>query len=127
MIRNMRSTATLAICLAFVLASLGLFPVTVRATPPSDIQLSYDMASKALKVTIFHATPMPTMHYIKIVDIKKNGVELSKYFYKYQTDKDVAAYTYTLPAVAGDTLEVRAICNIYGDKTVSLKVGPAAR
>lgn len=117
-----RCITSLVLCAMISLAALMVFPMTAHATPPKDIQLNYDAAAKTLKVTITHPSLLPTAHYIKIVEIKKNGVELSNNYYKYQPDKNTFTYTYTIAAENGDTLQVMAICNLYGDKTVTLKV-----
>jgi hypothetical protein len=122
MIKYKRPTIVVIFCMLFTFAALTIFPATVGATPPSDVQLSYDLASKTLKVTISHASFMPTVHYIKTVEIKKNGAVTSTNNYNNQPDKSTFAYTYVLPAAEGDVLEVTATCRFYGSKTVDLKV-----
>ena len=108
--------------MTLILMALTLFPMTASAHAPKDVQLSYDLASKTLNVTITHASFMPTSHYIKTVEIKKNGAVASTNNYNNQPDKSSFTYTYVLPAAEGDVLEVTAACNIYGSKTVDLKV-----
>lgn len=122
MIRTTHPALSLVFGTVIVLATLLSFPRQADAHPPKDIQLNYDAVSKTLKVTVTHPSYMPTMHYIKIVGIKKNGVEVSYNYYKYQPDKNTFTYTYTIAAENGDTFHVTAICNLRGDKTVTLKV-----
>jgi hypothetical protein len=98
------------------------FPAPANATPPSDIQLAYNMSDQTLTATITHASFMPGIHYIKTVEIKKNGQTISTNTYKNQPDKKVFTYYYKIPAIAGDELEVTASCSMYGSKTVKMGV-----
>lgn len=107
--------------LVLFLANFAL-PGTAGATPPKDIKLDYDQATQMLKVTIVHFTLAESLHYIKHVLVKKNGVEVGSYFYKSQPERETFTYTYSLAANPGDTIEVTAACNIWGSKRVSLKI-----
>jgi hypothetical protein len=96
-----------------------IVPLSAHATPPKDILLSFNPNEQALSVTITHASFMPGTHYIKTVDIKKNGLMISNNTYNSQPDKNTFTYTYKIPAVSGDVFDVTASCNFYGSKTVS--------
>ncbi|HEY9160088.1 MAG TPA: hypothetical protein VIS94_03255 [Desulfomonilia bacterium] len=100
----------------------SVLPVPANATPPSDIQLSYDISTQTLTATITHASFVPGIHYIKTVEIKKNGQMISANTYKNQPDKKTFTYTYKIPAGIGDEFEVTATCNMYGSKTVKMVV-----
>ncbi|MGZ6210680.1 MAG: hypothetical protein ACXWL9_11090 [Syntrophales bacterium] len=76
-----------------------------------------------LTVTITHPSSFPNYHYIKYVEIKKNGVDVMKNTYKNQPDRETFIYTYKVPAAQYEELEVTATCSMYGDKTVNLTVG----
>ena len=92
------------------------------ATPPKSVDLAYDAKTQTLSVTINHFTLAKGMHYIKLVEIKKNGVSLSKNEYIAQPTDSVFTYTYKVQAVKGDILEVTASCNFWGHKTSTLTV-----
>lgn len=97
-------------------------PLNAYATPPQDVKISYDYHSHTLKVTITHKTLSQNYHYIKYVEIKKNGAVVSNNKYDNQPDPETFTYTYDLPSVEGDTLEVTASCNIWGSKTTTLVI-----
>jgi hypothetical protein len=93
------------------------------ATSPQDLTLEYDASTQMLTVTITHPSSFPTYHYIKYVEIKKNGVDVMKNTYKNQPDQPTFKYTYKVPAAKYEELEVTATCSWYGHKTVNLTVG----
>ncbi len=99
-----------------------VYPQTSWANPPQDVKLSYDSTSQTLAVTITHKSPFPNTHYIKNVEIKKNGSVVSTNQYDHQPDLATFTYSYKVPATAGETLEVKASCNLFGSKTVNLFV-----
>jgi len=105
-----------------VLFLLTGFPTDASANPPKDVQLSYDAASKTLSARITHPSLAPTMHFIKQVEIKKNGAVVSNNLYKSQPDKDSFTYTYSVAAAPGDVIEMTGTCNIFGSKTVKLDI-----
>jgi hypothetical protein len=105
-----------------IIGASFIAPVPANATPPSDVQLSYNMSDQTLTATITHASFMPGIHYIKTVEIKKNGQTISTNTYKSQPDKKTFTYTYKIPAGIGDEFEVTASCNMYGSKTVKIVV-----
>jgi desulfoferrodoxin (superoxide reductase-like protein) len=100
-----------------------LYPATSFATSPQDMKLEYDVGTQMLAVTITHPSSFPNYHYIKYVEIKKDGADVMKNTYKNQPDTDTFAYTYKVPAAEGETLEVTATCSVNGYKTVNLTVG----
>ena len=115
-----------------VITLIGLFivfplftlsPITAYAHPPKDVTLVYNSASQTLEVTIAHQSASPSWHYIKKVEITKNGKSIGIYEYKSQPDKSPFVYSYTAPGALDEVLEVTATCNIYGSKTVKLTVG----
>lgn len=94
-----------------------------NAHPPKDVQLGYDTASKTLTVTITHTSASLTRHYVKQVEVKKNGTVLSNNLYKSQPEKTSFSYSFPVSAQAGDVVEVTVTCSIYGKMTAALKVG----
>jgi len=104
-----------ACCLIHQAASL--------ANAPQDVKLDYDAKSQMLTVTITHKTSFPNFHYIKKVEITKNGNIQSTHQYKNQLDQATFTYSYNIPAAAGETLEATASCSLFGSRTVNLTVG----
>jgi len=100
-----------------------LYPQMSFANSPQDMKLEYDAGTQMLTVTITHPSSFPSYHYIKYVEIKKNGADAMKNTYENQPDMDTFSYTYKLPVAEGETLEVTATCSMYGYKTVNLTVG----
>ena len=111
-------TATLAIfCL--------LNPGAAIADPPQEITAAYDSEKQTLTVSVTHKTTFPGLHYVKQIDIRKNGAPAGSYPFKSQPDKRTFTEIYEVPAAEGDVLEITAVCNLQGDKTATLTVGKA--
>ncbi len=92
------------------------------ATTPKSVDLAYDAGTQMLSVTIDHSTLARSMHHIKYVEIKKNGVSFGKTEYGSQPTDELFTYTYKIPAVKGDIFEVTATCNMWGHKTSTFTV-----
>lgn len=101
---------------------LTIAPAIVGAHAPGSVTLSYNSATQTLTVTVVHQTGSPNSHYIKKVEIKKNGKSADTYNYQSQPDPSEFSYTYNIPAKMGDKLEVTASCSIFGSKTATLIV-----
>jgi len=99
-----------------------LCPQMSFATSPQDMKLEYDANTQVLTVTITHPSSFPNYHYIKYVEIKKNGIDVMKNSYKNQPDQAIFTYTYKVSAAEYEELEVTATCSVYGYKTVNLTV-----
>ena len=99
-----------------------LCPQMSFATSPQDMKLEYDANTQVLTVTITHPSSFPNYHYIKYVEIKKNGVDVMKNSYKNQPAQAIFTYTYKVSAAEYEELEVTATCSVYGSKTVNLTV-----
>jgi hypothetical protein len=99
-----------------------VYPQSAFADPPQDVKLGYDSNSQTLTVTITHKSSFG-FHYVKSVEIKKNGIAVSTNTYDSQPDPATFTYTYKVPAVKGDTLEATANCSLSGSKTATLTVG----
>ena len=113
-------SAGFVVFLLFIFLSIHSIPA--YATAPKDLKLVYDSNTQTLHATITHSSPAPTFHYIKKVEIKKNGELISTNDYKNQPDKSTFSYTYTIPASEGDILEVTASCNLWGAKTEKVTI-----
>ena len=103
------------------------YPMAIMAHPPKSLTAEYDITSQKLIVRIDHGSFSPTMHYINKVEVKKNAQTVINQTYKNQPDKNPFEYTYEIPANVGDILEIKASCNMYGSKTVSINVAKQAK
>ena len=119
--KNMFQSISLKIVL-FVLFFLCFSPQFSHATAPKSVNLIYDMKTQILSVSIDHFTLSAGMHHIKYVEIKKNGILISKNTYGTQPTGSIFTYTYNIPAAKGDIFEVTATCNFWGHKTSTLTV-----
>jgi hypothetical protein len=106
----------------FIFFFLCFSPQFSYATAPKSVDLIYDMKTQTLSVTINHYTLSTSMHYIKNVKIKKNGILISINKYGTQPTGSIFIYTYKIPAAKGDVFEVTATCNFWGHKTSTLTV-----
>jgi len=111
------------ICILILFACCLIHPAASLANAPQDVKLDYDAKSQMLNVTITHKSPFPNFHYIKKVEITKNGNIQSTKQYKNQPDQATFTYSYNIPAAAGETLEATASCSLFGSRTVNLTVG----
>ncbi len=102
-------------------------PVTAVAHAPKEIKLEMDSGMQNLTVTITHKSPLPNWHYIKLVQITKNGAVVSKNEYKNQPDQETFEYKYPLAATAGDVIEVTVTCNMSGSKSAKLVINQASK
>jgi len=99
------------------------FPLPAAAHSPKDVVLTYDQAKKTLEVRITHNVKDPASHYVKKVEIKKNGKTSAVTEYQSQPGPETFSYTYPLDAAPGDLIEAKGTCVIFGSKTGNLTVG----
>ena len=109
-----------AACLMMAAILMVLFPTPGAAHAPKEVVLSYDQAKHTLEVRITHSSSSPTFHYIKKVELKKNGQTVSVNEYKSQPDQATFSYVYPVEVGRADVLEVTATCSIFGSKTKKL-------
>jgi desulfoferrodoxin (superoxide reductase-like protein) len=87
---------------------------------PSNVVLNYDLGNQTLSVTVTHS-PFSDSHYVKEIEVAKNGQSVGKYQYNSQPG-DTFTYTYKIPAQPGDVLEAKATCVKYGSKAGRMTV-----
>jgi hypothetical protein len=92
-----------------------IFTAPAFSHGPADVTLNYDQGKQTLSVTVTHS-PFSDSHYVKEIEIGKNGKTVGKYPYTAQAGEKFT-YTYKIPAQPGDVLEVKATCSKYGSKT----------
>jgi len=108
---------------AFFLAG----PSAAVAHAPKEVKLEMDGGKQNLTVTITHKSPFPNWHYVKLVQITKNGSVVSNSEYKNQPDQETFAYTYPVAATAGDVIEVTVTCNVTGSKSAKLIINLSSK
>jgi desulfoferrodoxin (superoxide reductase-like protein) len=86
------------------------------------VDVYYDFKSQALVVKITHPSNNPDRHFVKEVEVKKNGQVVQRGVYTKQ-DGNVFTYTYKMIATGEDVIEVTASCSIHGSKTVKYQAG----
>lgn len=114
--RNIRLTPLFFLAL-IVFSAACFYPRSGNATPPENIQLQYNLRTQMLLVTITHDSMFKGSHYIKFVEIKKNGGVVSINTYNSQPTGETFSYSYRIPAIEEDTIVVTATCNMSGSKT----------
>lgn len=117
----MRSKIGTGLALVLVLV---VFSGVAVAHPPSNITLTFDMETQVLRVAIPHGVSNPKGdHYIDKVVVSLNGKEVITQLIGSQSSPQEQVVLYQLiDAKAGDTIEVYAKCNKFGDRKVTWKV-----
>lgn len=88
-----------------------VMPTSAGATPPTNVKLRYDLTSHLLSVTIVHNNMGNNAHYIKFVEIKKNGTVVSIKTYNTQPDAAIFSYNYRINAMEEDTIQAVVTCS----------------
>jgi len=115
---------------ALVLAMAVLF-IAMRsagAHPPSAIDATYDAKRGELNVTVEHPVTKPTEHFINEVVVTKNGSEAAKKTFDSQTShRNQTMPPIKFDAKPGDTVSVKATCNLFGAKTVAVDLSTPSK
>lgn len=102
----------------FVSALFALsLPCTAPAHSPEKVDVSYDVKTQTLSIKIIHPSNNPDRHFVKEVEVKKNGQVVQRGVYSKQPG-DTFVYTFQVAATGADTFEITALCNIRGSMTV---------
>ena len=108
----------ISIFCALLLASTQAF-----ATPPSDIKIQFDPATKLLSALVYHQVSDPENHYVKTVVIRLNGKEVETLSFNKQDNNATQTVMATVPeAKKGDMLSVEAHCCLNGKLKKEIKV-----
>ena len=107
--KNIGQTQSLVIVLLFFSVDFGYQP-SCYASPPESLQLTYNKSTQTLVVNIAHDTMLKGSHFIKFIEIKKNGAVVSINKYESQPTGDKFSYSYKIPAIEEDTFQVTATC-----------------
>jgi hypothetical protein len=107
-----------------IFLALLLTALVLNAHPPKSIDLAYDDAKAELTVKIWHKSGNPESHYIdKVTVLRGDEAVAEKTYQKQQTgefQEEVFSFA-AAPLKKGDLVKVRASCNKFGKKTVTLE------
>ncbi|MCU0584204.1 MAG: hypothetical protein MUE57_10255 [Syntrophales bacterium] len=119
----MKKTASARILVILVSALFVLGqPILALAHPPQNVEVGYDQKAQTLTVKITHNSNNPDRHYVKEVEVKKNGQVVQRGVYTKQAG-DIFAYSFKVAATGADTFEIAVLCNIHGSRTVKFSPG----
>jgi desulfoferrodoxin (superoxide reductase-like protein) len=100
------------------IAFMLVFCFSTRATPPTDIIITFDTAKSIVKADIEHPTENPKQHFIYNIEVSVNGKKLIKQEATEQLNTDIQKVMYLIPGLKpGDKVSIYAECNQYGDLT----------
>jgi hypothetical protein len=97
-------------------------PTTANAHRPGSATLGYNFDTRILSVTISHSVSNPMKHYVDKVKIALNGELIKTFEYTSQPDNASFTYQYSIEAMEGDELKVRAECSNFGSRTAKVIV-----
>ncbi|HTZ11295.1 MAG TPA: hypothetical protein VMD04_02805 [Candidatus Margulisiibacteriota bacterium] len=93
------------------------------AHPPSDIIITFNQQTKMLEAVIMHNVSNPENHYIKKVDVGRNGKEIISQEFSRQENNEIQTVHYLITdAKAGDVFSVEGYCSISGKLKKEIKV-----
>lgn len=121
--RIIKKESVLMLRLLFSVAALFiLHGAYAFAHSPGAVTPSYNGATQTLKVDITHTSKSPEKHYIKKIELIKNGAVVHTQEYFSQPANDKFSYEYKIPLSDKDNAEVKATCSIFGSKTAKVAV-----
>ena len=116
--RNMTKIA------ALIFVVCGLHIMVAHANPPNAMFVNYDLKRQELGVKIQHPVGNRLKHFIKMVIVYKNGKEVAKKEFDFQTsNRNQTMPPFKIPAFKGNTFKVVATCNTtgQGEKTITVE------
>ncbi len=102
--------------------SLLVLSVSALSHPPSSMELDYAGEEGVLTIQISHRVGNPSNHYVEKITVYKNGSIVLEESYSEQDNSGGGEYEFELDAQNGDTFEVRADCNQFGNISQSTEV-----
>ncbi len=106
---------------ALIIISTSFFVNQVVAHPPENIDLSYNISTQVLTVTITHNTANLNSHYVDKVEVYKNDVSIIEKDYTSQPS-NTFTLTFNFQAFVGDIIKVEAECNQVGKTEETITV-----
>ncbi len=99
----------------FLLLAFVTFSNSLWAHPPDAIQVG--VKGDTVQIDVSHPTNNPSKHYINLIEVSLNGQKIKSETYTAQTGND-QKLVFQIPGLKkGDQLEVKAVCNKFGDLT----------
>jgi len=106
----------------FFIITLIIISNYATAHPASNVDLKYDFDNQKLNITIFHNNDNVDTHYIKKVEVYKNGITIIEEDYTSQPSSNTFTLSFDVSADEGDVLKVQTECSISGKTEDSLTV-----
>ncbi|MFA4973614.1 MAG: hypothetical protein WC683_13465 [bacterium] len=93
------------------------------AHSPNVVDGYYDVERGELNITVQHIVNDPKDHFIKEVVVYKDGKEVAKKEFDFQTShRNQTMPPFKIPASIGDSFKVEAICSVSGKGEVVIEV-----
>lgn len=87
----------------------------IYAHPPDEVELSFDIETSTLKVSVSHMVAKITKHYVDKIVVELNDEEIISQKFSIQGSGARQEASYIIPGVrSGDKISVTAYCNISG-------------
>jgi len=105
-----------------------IFPIAISvATPPTSINLSYDLNKGILHVEAIHPSFDLTKSYVRLMNVYVNGNQVSTMDYYRQNDYNEFTDDVPVTAQVGDVIKVDLFCQLGGEMAKEMTViKPAA-
>jgi len=101
---------------------LFILPLALKADPAKKVNLTYNEASKKLRIEVIHPVNNPDKHYIDQITIYVNGKDVKVIDLKKQSDKKSEIIEVEVPQIVkGCEIVVKTRCNELGTKKGTLK------
>jgi hypothetical protein len=107
-----------------LLLSFG-FAGAVHATPPGDVNVSYDLVKQTITVMGPHPTNDMTEHYIRRVEVSVNGAAPKMFYFPKQSSASEFNETVNVPLKPNDHVHVKVACSEGGSKEADLHIPEA--
>jgi hypothetical protein len=98
---------------------------SVGATPPTNLQLAYNLDTRKLHIEADHPTDRPDRYFVQKVTVIKNSKEKQYFYFPRQTSVSKFIADLAYEAVPGDYLDIEVRCSQGGAAQGSIDVsGP---
>ncbi|MGB9721775.1 MAG: hypothetical protein ACPL28_09895 [bacterium] len=108
-----------------VIFTLMIFVALSSAHPPSDISAEYDTLEQKIKIFVKHNVRDVNKHFVAKLELhSKNNKKVEQSCVK-QINNEYQEYLYkVIDLKIGDTLNIKADCNINGNKRATFVLEP---
>jgi hypothetical protein len=103
-------------CILLTILLMALTCVTA-AHPPAALQPSYSERTGEVLLTVTHVVEDPATHFIRQIEIRKNGEMVISEWYTSQPSTGTFTYRYPVPLNPGDEVVATAECSVGGSAT----------